>query len=308
MSIVFFGIATEEWRIKMERFETKYDLLNRIYADDRLKRTTKAVMQYLVAKADDRSCHPSVATIAAAIRMSERTVQRHMRHLEQYGYIKIKSRFYRSEQLPNQYEFVLDVTDDAEHPYIKDKESNRTLKEQAERFDRERPVFNKMNYIKEIAGTGLSNKECLVLIYFTHKANRGGITYGSVKTISQALHMSQRLLWKIILKLRSEGYLMLKNRKGDVIVKLLHPEAGVVPSGTENVATSQQKEKSVYPESGKVYQRKRAEINPVIKVREPEERRKCKEHKGIGGKIRYMQIKWKKFWSELYQRIFHFLS
>ncbi len=291
----------------MERFETKYDLLNRVYADDRLKRTTKAVMQYLVAKADERSCHPSIATIAATIRMSERTVQRHMRYLEQYGYIKIKSRFYRSEQLPNQYEFVLDVTDDAEHPYIKDKESKSTLKEQADRFDRERPVFNKMNYIKGIAGTRLNNKECLVLIYFAHKANRSGITYGSMKTIGQALHMSQRLLWRIIQKLRSEGYLVLKNRKGDVIVKLLHPLVSGATAGTgkQTVAVPQQKEKNVYPESKKVYQRKGLETDPIIKVSEPEGRRK---RKVTGRKIRYMRIKWTKFWNKLYQRVVHFLS
>ena len=33
----------------MERIANKYDLLNQAYADENLKRTTKAVMQYLVA-------------------------------------------------------------------------------------------------------------------------------------------------------------------------------------------------------------------------------------------------------------------
>lgn len=297
----------------MERFETKYDLLNRVYADNRLKRTTKALMQYLVAKSDEMSCHPSVATIAAAIRMSERTVQRHMRHLEQYGYIQTKSRFYRSEQLSNQYEFVLDVTDDENLQYIKNKESKKTLKEQAEKVFKEEPVFNKMNYIKEIiTKTGLSNKECLVLIYFVHKTNRGGITYGSIKAFSQELHMSWRLLWKIILKLRAGGYFMLKNQRENIIVKLLHPQAYEVLTETEkenkDIATSQHKEKSVYPESGKVYQKEISEMDPVGKAGRPEGERKGKAYKMIGRKIRYMRARWKQFWNKLYQRLIHFLS
>ena len=98
----------------MERFETKYDLLNRVYADTRLKRTTKSLMQYLVAKSDDRSCHPSVAVIAAAIRMSERTVQRHIRELEKFRYLLCICRFYLYEQRTKQYEFVLDVVFDSD--------------------------------------------------------------------------------------------------------------------------------------------------------------------------------------------------
>lgn len=296
----------------MERFETKYDLLKRVYKDARLKRTTKALMQYLVAKSDELGCHPSVATIAAAIRMSERTVQRHMRHLEQYGYIQIKSRFYRSEQLTNQYDFILDVTDDADQQYIENKESKKTLKEQAEKVFREEPDFNKMNYIKEITKTGLSNKECLVLIYFVHKANRGGIAYGSVKAVSRELHMSRRLFWKILLKLRIEGYLMLKNQKGNIIVKLLHPQAGDVSSGAErqnkDIAMSQQKEKSVYPESGKVYQKEIFKRNQLEKAGRPEGQGKGKTYKMIGRKIRYMRARWKQFWNKWYQRLLHFLS
>lgn len=205
----------------MERFETKYDLLNRVYGDTRLKRTTKALMQYLVAKSDERSCHPSVATIAKTIRMSERTVQRHMRELEQYGYLVRKARFYRQEQLTNQYEFVLDVMD-APEPQIK-RENTSSYPDgiSFEESKDEAHTFNKIEYIKSIAGTGLSNKECLVLIYLVHKANRKGIAYGSIKAAGRNLNISQRLLWKIILELRAKGCLMLKNSKGRFMVKLL---------------------------------------------------------------------------------------
>lgn len=205
----------------MERFETKYDLLNRVYGDTRLKRTTKALMQYLVAKSDGRSCHPSVSAIAKTIRMSERTVQRHMRELEQYGYLVRKARFYRQEQLTNQYEFVLDVMDAPEPQLKRESKSGYPDGISFEDSREEAHPFNKIEYIKSIAGTRLSNKECLVLIYLVHKANRKGITYGSIKAASRNLHISQRLLWKIILELRAKGCLMLKNSKGRFMVKLL---------------------------------------------------------------------------------------
>lgn len=208
----------------MERFETKYDLLNRVYGDTRLKRTTKALMQYLVARSDERSCHPSVAAIAKTIRMSERTVQRHMRELEQYGYLVRKARFYCQEQLTNQYEFVLDVMD-APEPQIKRENKSSYLAgisfEEAIQNLQEAHPFNKIEYIKSIAGTGLSNKECLVLIYLVHKADQKGITYGSITAAGRNLHISQRLLWKIILELRAKGCLMLKNSKGRFMVKLM---------------------------------------------------------------------------------------
>lgn len=205
----------------MERFETKYDLLNRVYGDTRLKRTTKALMQYLVAKSDERSCHPSVAVIAKTIRMSERTVQRHMRELEQYGYLVRKARFYRQEQLTNQYEFVLDVMDAPEPQLKRENKSGYPDGISFEESKEENYPFNKIEYIKSIAGTGLSNKEYLVLIYLVHKANQKGITYGSIKAASKNLHISQRLLWKIILELRAKGCLMLKKSKGRFMVKLV---------------------------------------------------------------------------------------
>lgn len=204
----------------MERFETKYDLLNRVYADTRLKRTTKSLMQYLVAKSDDKSCHPSVATIAAAIRMSERTVQRHMRELEKYHYLVCRKRFYRNEQLTNQYEFVLDVMDTSDTNMRPSADLGMDYKKYMEDHEAEKQNLSKIKYIKYISESRLSNKECLVLIYFVHKANQNGIAYSNIKKVSKELHMSARLLWKTILELRAKQYLLLKSNAGRVIVKL----------------------------------------------------------------------------------------
>lgn len=229
----------------MERFETKYDLLNRVYADTRLKRTTKSLMQYLVAKSDDKSCHPSVATIAAAIRMSERTVQRHMRELEKYHYLVCRKRFYRNEQLTNQYEFVLDVMDTSDTNMRPSADLGIDYKKYMEDHEAEKQNLSKIKYIKYISESRLSNKECLVLIYFVHKANQNGIAYSNIKKVSKELHMSARLLWKTILELRAKQYLLLKSNAGKIIVKLTEPD----PEGEKREV---EKEK-LYPELENVY-------------------------------------------------------
>lgn len=208
----------------MEHLETKYDLLNRVYEDVRLKRTSKALMQYLVTMSDQRSCHPSVASIAKGIRMSERTVQRRMRELEQYGYLVRKCRFYRQEQLTNQYEFVLDVIDVPDQQLKRENKSSypdEIFGALIPDMQNEPPFHKKIEYIKSISGTGLSNQECLVLIYLVHKANKKGITYDSKENVGRQLHISQRRLWQIILKLRSHGCLMLKSKKGRFVAKLM---------------------------------------------------------------------------------------
>lgn len=277
----------------MERFETKYDLLNRVYADTRLKRTSKALMQYLVIKSDERSCHPSVASIAASIRMSERTVQRHMRELEKYHYIACKSRFYRDEQLTNQYEFVLDVIDDGQQ-IENEKIGSIIEKVQAEAFCKGNTNFSKMKYIKNITKMRLSNKEHMLLIYLVHKANQSGIVYGSIIRICKELHMSQRLLWKIILELREQGYFMLKQHRGRIAVKLVYREK-------VEVDTDMEKEMAIYPESKKVYQEKSFEKDHTIKTDD-----NSRNEKNVKQKIKIGDIiRW--FWDKLYQRFMHFL-
>lgn len=295
MSIVFFSVSfLKEMENDMERFETKYDLLNRVYQDSRLKRTTKALMQYMVAKSDELSCHPSVATIAAAIRMSERTVQRHMRQLEQYGYLIRKSRYYRQEQLTNQYEFVLDVVDSTGLQYINRSSDYEVMKQQAEQFCPNESRFNKMQRIKKLAKTGLSNKECLVLIYFIHKANQNGITYGKLKEIGRELHISQRLLCKVILELRTKGFLMLKNRRENIIVKLLTGDDDINQDVVKDRADGKE---ILYPESRKVSYENRGVVRHGRDARW-----------SMGRRNRNLKQMLMSGWKKLQRILMHFLS
>lgn len=173
----------------MERFETKYNLLNRVYSDPSINKTTKAVMQYLVALSNDAGCHPAVATIARAIKRSERTVQRHMRILEQHGYLVRKERFWRQEQLTNDYSFCLSVTEE------KEKHVKRT-------GIPAKTTFRKREYLHHVYAAELSASEQLVLIYLVHKANRQGRVIKSKEAIVKDLHMSWRLVSRILCRLR----------------------------------------------------------------------------------------------------------
>lgn len=284
----------------MERFETKYDLLNRAYADIRLKRTTKAVMQYLVIKSDHKSCHPSVETIAAAIKMSERTVQRHMRYLEQYGYIIRRSRYYRMEQLTNQYEFVLDVID-----------SNQEKAEAIGKNMKKETVYNadlqpmqksKAYYIQEAVKTGLTARERLVFIYMIHKANKAGIAYGSLKLIAKQLHMSRRLLYKTLADLRKKGFLQIKG-SGNLIIKIVPVDDWKKDySESENISSGYEYPecKKVYPENRKKYWKDEVQEDHIM-ISQEANRKYESIKKKIGSIVKVV-------WRKLYRGVMHFLS
>lgn len=60
-----------------------------IYSDDRLPHRAKAVYMYLEDRMNsERQCWPGIRRIASDLRLSETTVKRAIRELEQHGYIK----------------------------------------------------------------------------------------------------------------------------------------------------------------------------------------------------------------------------
>lgn len=263
----------------MERFETKYDLLNKAYQDIRLKRTTKAIMQYLVMKSDEKGCHPSVATIAEAIGRSERTVQRHMRILEHAGYISNSSRFYQQNQLTNQYSFQLDVMDEEHRDIVPIgagmKEEIAAEREQSMEFDQngagcvpsmsceDQTGITKSKYIQSIYQSQLSAGERMLLIYMIHKANQGGLVYGRIDRICRELHMSRRLLYRTIRRLRQMGAILVKSRHGDILVKLQN-----MGDSTSNVSENhhESRERKLYPESKNIYQINILKNDPLNKL------------------------------------------
>lgn len=209
----------------MERFETKYDLMNRVYKDNRLKRTTKAVMQYLVALSGKEKCNPAVSTIAQAIGMSERTVQRHMRLLEQYGYLERKSRYYRHEQITNEYVFILSVVNENEAKVvpigIKETESDISEAGKAAEGIPAHPL-RKKDYLKWIYRDNqkLLPAEKVLLTYLVHKANVHSRTYGRINAICHDIRISRRQFKKLLCSIRRKGIVQVKINQNTITVQL----------------------------------------------------------------------------------------
>lgn len=212
----------------MERFITKYDLLNLVYQDDTLRKTTKAVMQYLVALSNQDKCHPAVITIAGALGVSERTVQRHMRHLETAGYLQRKSRFYHQEQLTNEYRFMLDCTTDkstcrAIGHSIGDTAIQEKIDNQTQPGLRDR----KIDQLKYIYETQLKPTQRMLLAYLIHKSNQNRLCYGQIKHICHELHISGRLLHRTLQELRQIGLVRIKSCQGNLIVKVIATQESI---------------------------------------------------------------------------------
>lgn len=178
------------------RFETKYDLLRQCYQDTEIKRSGKALMQYLVYISNKQHCVPAVDTIAAALSVSKRTVQRHMRTLEQRGYIVRKSRYYNHEQLSNQYVFNVGVTTETAKS---DKPYPANQGEPVRKVDMIRSVMDKGNRMH------VTEKVCY--IYLTHICNKAGYVRKSIQDIAKAASISVSYAKAIIYRLIRKGLL-----------------------------------------------------------------------------------------------------
>lgn len=172
----------------MQRFETKYDLLNVAYKDFNLKKGAVALLQYLVHKSNKEQCFPAVETIASALGVCKRTVQYNMRKLEKAGYIIRKDRWYNHQQLTNQYVFNLGVTEDvhgtqrysdAEKEMIagcfnSNGDIRNGMKEDGIQAEDNQEGINKAAEILRIYNMSLSHREKLLLIYLFHRADKKG--------------------------------------------------------------------------------------------------------------------------------------
>lgn len=222
----------------MQRFETKYDLLNAAYKDVKLKKGTIALLQYLIYKSNKEQCFPSVETIAKALNVCKRTVQYNMRKLEKAGYVIRKDRWYNHQQLSNQYVFNFGITEDVPgqcrysemekekinnimsgipeyHDGIKDeicKEKNNQVK------------INKAAELLKIYSMHLSSREKLLLIYLFHRANTKGFVYDVPAVLMDAIGVGSRTFGKLLKKLRNKNLIRIKyagvSGKNMLLIKL----------------------------------------------------------------------------------------
>ena len=190
-------------------------------------------MQYLVALSDKTKSHPSVATIARAIGMSDRTVQRHMRLLELYGYLERKSRYYHNEQLTNEYVFnlsVLEADSDRREQVegVMHQISSTDLNEKKE----EKP-YRKKTYLNWIyQKSDLQPAERVLLVYLVHKADRHGRSYGSIATICKRLRISKRQFCRVLQMIHDKKLVRIQKHGREVVIQL-RPIPAEAPAGKE---------------------------------------------------------------------------
>jgi DNA-binding MarR family transcriptional regulator len=207
----------------MQRFETKFDLLNKAYNDETLKKGTIALFQYLVYKSNKEQCFPSVDTIAVALNVCKRTVQYNMRKLEKAGYIIRKDRWYNHQQLTNQYVFNLGVTEETKAAQCCFKQNKEEV-ESCFKQDIDRENANKNgeyqnNSQSEISKTAellkiykmpLSCREKLLLIYLFHRANKKGIVYDAPEAYMNAIGVGYTTFVKLLKMLRAKELIKVK--------------------------------------------------------------------------------------------------
>lgn len=227
----------------MQRFETKYDLLNAAYKDRQLKKGTILLLQYLVHKSNKEQCFPAVETIAKALNVCRRTVQYNMRKLEKAGYIIRKDRWYNHQQLSNQYVFNLGVTEDApgqmlytdqEYDFFNDFSFNIPDKQ-----------MYKVSEIQKIYSMELTAGEKLLLIYLCHRANKKGMVYDTPQAFMDAIGVRRNTFKRLVNMLRSKGLLKVNHtilRNQDYLIMQLTGNMYQLPKQEERAAENEHEE------------------------------------------------------------------
>lgn len=198
----------------MQRFETKYDLMNSAYEDKRIKKSAMALLQYLLHKSNKEQCFPAVETIAKSLGVCKRTVQYNMRKLESAGYIIRKDRWYNHQQLSNQYIFNFGIVDVKEPGYAEEQkylDEDKNLINDTYKMESDR-IMNKSVEILKVYNSRLSKYEKLVMIYIIHKANQTGICYQDIKEIMLELGFCKTTLTRLLSTLRQKGLILVKSK------------------------------------------------------------------------------------------------
>lgn len=200
----------------IQRFENKFDLLKAAYEDEKLKKSTVALLQYLVHKSNKQQCFPAVETISKAMGVCKRTVQYNMRKLERAGYIIRKDRYYNHQQLSNQYIFnlgVLDITEGENKQNIYTDNEKEALNDFlfTNLGKNPAPDMDKSKEIIKIYNMNLSKYEKLLLIYLLHKADKYAFVYEDMNTYMKAIGVCRTTMVRLLNGLRRKGLILVKS-------------------------------------------------------------------------------------------------
>lgn len=102
--MLLFSIITKKLIGELNMTMQKFKMLNLICENCTLTSKEKLVAQYFVYKSNKTGeCYPSVETISKHCGVSQRTVQRATKKLQEKNYIFIDKRYYKGRQSSNQY-------------------------------------------------------------------------------------------------------------------------------------------------------------------------------------------------------------
>lgn len=110
----------------------KYEILEQVYKSN-LPSRAKQVMFYLINRANGQgTCFPSIKTTASDCGVCTRTIQRTMKVLLEYGFIKKDSRFReKGSQTSNLYTLkYISVVNSVDEKKVKSEEKEDELKEE----------------------------------------------------------------------------------------------------------------------------------------------------------------------------------
>lgn len=280
----------------MQRFETKYDLLNAAYKDRQLKKGTILILQYLVHKSNKEQCFPAVETIAKALNVCRRTVQYNMRKLEKAGYIIRKDRWYNHQQLSNQYVFNLGVTEDAPGQMLYTDQEYDFFNDFS--FNIPDMQIHKVSEIQKIYSMELTAGEKLLLIYLCHRANKKGMVYDTPQAFMDAIGVRRNTFKRLLNMLRSKGLLKVKYtilRNQDYLIMQLTGNIYQLPEQEEKAAENEHEEAPERnPESGKDIQNQENHIIENSRTRKWQTTRNSQIRILISRLKQSFQSKWRK--------------
>lgn len=130
----------------------KFKMLNLICDSCELTSKEKLVAHYFIYKSNKKGeCYPAVSTIASKCGVSERTIQRATKKLQEEGFITIVKRFFEGKQTSNEYKLNTLLIDGLERNNDIEEDMEQ-VRSQDDREDIEIPFTNfeeELSYFEE---------------------------------------------------------------------------------------------------------------------------------------------------------------
>ncbi|BCJ98422.1 helix-turn-helix domain-containing protein [Anaerocolumna chitinilytica] len=206
----------------------KFKMLNLICESCTLTSKEKLVAQYFVYKSNQSGeCYPSVNTIAKHCGVSDRTVQRATKKLQEKNFITIEKRIYRGRQSSNEYKLNTNITNDNEIEVVEATENclvfeivsidellmEASVKTEVHAQGLEWPVYDESDTEVFMSYNENQDDHNIPIIYestqqlvFINIPEHKAITIEKKKDVRESVDLCWNIKWLLILKL-NEAFL-----------------------------------------------------------------------------------------------------